>query len=68
MTIRSLFIVSAITTALALPAMGQQSTSMHRYAILFKYTNQAVKANPCPIVFTAREALLMTPSVAFANE
>jgi hypothetical protein len=25
-------------------------------------------ASPCPIVFTAREALLMTPSVAFANE
>jgi hypothetical protein len=25
-------------------------------------------ASPCPIEFTAREALLMTPSVAFANE
>jgi len=25
-------------------------------------------ASPCPIVFTAREALLTTPSVAFANE
>ena len=25
-------------------------------------------ASPCPIVFTAREAVLMTPSVAFANE
>jgi uncharacterized protein with GYD domain len=37
-------IASAITTALALPAMAQQSTAMHRYAILFKYTNQAVKA------------------------
>jgi hypothetical protein len=24
-------------------------------------------ASPCPIVFTAREAVLMTPSVAFAN-
>jgi hypothetical protein len=25
-------------------------------------------SSPCPIVFTAREALLTTPSVAFANE
>ncbi len=44
MRVHSLLIASAITTALALPAMAQQSTTMQRYAILFKYTNQAVKA------------------------
>jgi len=44
MGIHSLLIASTITTALVLPAIAQQSTTMHRYAILFKYTNQAVKA------------------------
>jgi uncharacterized protein with GYD domain len=44
MKVHSLLIASAITTALALPAMAQQSTTMQRYAILFKYTDQAVKA------------------------
>jgi uncharacterized protein with GYD domain len=44
MKVHSLLLASAITTALAFPAMAQQSTTMHRYAILFKYTNQAVKA------------------------
>jgi uncharacterized protein with GYD domain len=29
----------------ALPAMTQEQTTMHRYAIFFKYTNQAVKAS-----------------------
>jgi uncharacterized protein with GYD domain len=44
MRIHSLLIASAITTVSAFPAMAQQSTTMQRYAILFKYTDQAVKA------------------------
>jgi uncharacterized protein with GYD domain len=44
MKLNSLLVASAITTALALPAMAQQSTSMHRYAIFFKYSEQAFKA------------------------
>jgi uncharacterized protein with GYD domain len=44
MRIHSLLIASTIATVLALPVMAQQSTTMHRYAILFKYTNQAIKA------------------------
>jgi uncharacterized protein with GYD domain len=44
MRIHSLLIAAAITTVLALPATAQQSTTTHRYAILFKYTDQAVKA------------------------
>jgi uncharacterized protein with GYD domain len=44
MKVHSLLIASTIMTALAFPAMAQQSTTMQRYAILFKYTNQAVKA------------------------
>jgi uncharacterized protein with GYD domain len=44
MRIHSLLIASAITTVLALPAMAQQSTIMHRYATFFKYTDQAIKA------------------------
>ena len=44
MRLHPLLIAPAIATALALPAIAQQQTTMHRYAILFKYTNQAVKA------------------------
>jgi uncharacterized protein with GYD domain len=44
MRIRSLLIASAIATVLALPATAQQSTTMHRYATFFKYTDQAIKA------------------------
>jgi uncharacterized protein with GYD domain len=44
MRIHSLLIASVITTVFALPAMAQQATTMQRYAILFKYTEQAVKA------------------------
>jgi uncharacterized protein with GYD domain len=44
MNAKSLLIASAIAVGLAMPATAQQSTTLHRYAILFKYTNQAVKA------------------------
>jgi uncharacterized protein with GYD domain len=40
----TLLIASAITTALALPAMAQQSSTPHRYLLLFKYSDQAIKA------------------------
>jgi uncharacterized protein with GYD domain len=43
MRIHSLLITSVITTALALPALAQQST-MHRYVLMFKYSDQAMKA------------------------
>jgi uncharacterized protein with GYD domain len=43
MRIYSLLIASAITTALALPAMAQQSTTKHRYAAFYKYTDQIIK-------------------------
>jgi uncharacterized protein with GYD domain len=43
MKVHSLLIASTITTALALPAMAQQSTTMHRYAGFFKYTDQMIK-------------------------
>jgi uncharacterized protein with GYD domain len=44
MRIQSLLIASTITTVLALPAMAQQSTTMHRYLNMFKYSDQAIKA------------------------
>jgi uncharacterized protein with GYD domain len=43
MRIRSLLIASAIATVLASPATAQQSTTMHRYAVFFKYSDQAIK-------------------------
>jgi uncharacterized protein with GYD domain len=43
MRLHSLLIASAITTLLTLPTMAQQSTTVHRYAIFFKYTDQAIK-------------------------
>jgi uncharacterized protein with GYD domain len=43
MKLHSLLIASAITTVLASSAMAQQSTTMHRYVIYFKYTDQAIK-------------------------
>ena len=42
MNMKSLLITSAFIIGLAMPAMAQQS--MPRYAIFFKYNNQAVKA------------------------
>jgi uncharacterized protein with GYD domain len=42
MKIHSLFIVSALATVLAVPASAQQS--VHRYAVFFKYADNAVKA------------------------
>jgi uncharacterized protein with GYD domain len=44
MRLHTLLIASSITTVLALPATAQQSTTMHRYASFFKYTDQAIKA------------------------
>jgi uncharacterized protein with GYD domain len=43
MNAKSLLIASAIAVGFAMPATAQQSTSMHRYAIFFKYTDQAIK-------------------------
>jgi uncharacterized protein with GYD domain len=43
MRIHSLLIASTIATVLTLPATAQQSTTMHRYAAFFKYTDQAIK-------------------------
>jgi uncharacterized protein with GYD domain len=42
MKIQSFIVVTALATVLAVPAMAQQS--MHRYAIFFKYGDNAVKA------------------------
>ncbi len=42
MKIHSLIVASALVMALAAPAIAQQS--MHRYAIFFKYGDNAVKA------------------------
>jgi uncharacterized protein with GYD domain len=42
MKISSLILASAVAMALAVPAMAQQS--MHRYLILFKYGDNAVKS------------------------
>jgi uncharacterized protein with GYD domain len=44
MNAKSLLIASAIAVGLAMPATAQQSTTMHRYAAFFKYTDQAIKA------------------------
>jgi uncharacterized protein with GYD domain len=44
MKVRSLLIASVIATALALPAMAQQSTTMHRYAAFYKFSDQTIKA------------------------
>jgi hypothetical protein len=44
MRLQSILITSAIAIGLVAPVMAQQSTNMHRYALFFKYTNQAVKA------------------------
>jgi uncharacterized protein with GYD domain len=43
MNAKSLLIASAIAIGLAMPATAQQSTTMHRYAAFFKYTDQAIK-------------------------
>jgi uncharacterized protein with GYD domain len=43
MNAKSLLIASAIAVGLAMPATAQQSTTMHRYASFFKYTDQAIK-------------------------
>jgi uncharacterized protein with GYD domain len=44
MRVHSLLIASAITTVFALPAIAQQSSTPHRYLLLFKYSDQATKA------------------------
>ena len=44
MRIRSLLIASTIASVLALPAMAQQSSTPHRYLLMFKYSDQAMKA------------------------
>jgi uncharacterized protein with GYD domain len=44
MNAKSLLIASAIAVGLAMPATGQQSSTTHRYATFFKYTDQAIKA------------------------
>jgi uncharacterized protein with GYD domain len=36
-------IASAIAVGLAMPATAQRSTTMYRYAVYHKYTDQAVK-------------------------
>jgi uncharacterized membrane protein len=38
-------IASAITTVLALSTTAQQSSTPHRYLLLFKYSDQAIKVN-----------------------
>ena len=43
MNAKSLLMTSAIAVGLAMPATAQQSTTMHRYAAFFKYTDQAIK-------------------------
>jgi uncharacterized protein with GYD domain len=43
MNAKSLLIASAIAVGLAMPATAQQSTTMHRYAAYFKYSDQAIK-------------------------
>jgi uncharacterized protein with GYD domain len=44
MNAKSLLIASAIAVGLAMPATAQQSTTMHRYALFFKYADQSIKA------------------------
>jgi uncharacterized protein with GYD domain len=44
MRIHSLLIASAITAVSALPASAQQSSAPHRYLLMFKYSDQAMKA------------------------
>jgi uncharacterized protein with GYD domain len=44
MNAKSLLIASAIAVGLAIPATAQQSTTMHRYATFFKYSDQSIKA------------------------
>jgi uncharacterized protein with GYD domain len=44
MRIHSLLIALTMATALALPAMAQQSSTPHRYLFMFKYSDQAMKA------------------------
>jgi len=66
MNAKSLLIASAIAVGLAMPATAQQSTTMHRYAIFFKYTDQAIKAmtdNP-----QDREAATSKLSEAFGGK
>jgi uncharacterized protein with GYD domain len=43
MNAKSLLIASAIAIGLAMPTTAQQSTTMHRYAAFFKYTDQAIR-------------------------
>jgi uncharacterized protein with GYD domain len=44
MKVHSFLIASTIAMVLVLPAMAQQSSTPHRYLLLFKYSEQAIKA------------------------
>jgi uncharacterized protein with GYD domain len=41
---RPILLALTVTCALVLPAAAQQSSSLHRYVTLFKFTDQAVKS------------------------
>jgi uncharacterized protein with GYD domain len=43
MNAKSFLVASVIGVGLIVPATAQQSTTMHRYAGFFKYTDQAIK-------------------------
>lgn len=43
MRVQSLLLASAIALGLAIPAGAQQSSTMQRYAVFFKYSDQAIK-------------------------
>jgi uncharacterized protein with GYD domain len=43
MNAKSFLIASAIVVGLGMPATAQQSTTMHRYAAFYKYTDQMIK-------------------------
>ena len=40
---RSILLALTVAFGLALPAVAQQSNSLHRYVTFFKFTDQAVK-------------------------
>ena len=40
----SLLVISALAAGLVVPATAQQSSTMHRYGVFFKYSDQSMKA------------------------
>jgi uncharacterized protein with GYD domain len=44
MRLQSFLLASAIAIGLSVPATAQQPSSSHRYAVFFKYSDQAIKA------------------------